>query len=851
MGNEWKKADEVLGGTKRDFDLVDWSKVDLKNPMRGTRNPEAPVSFTPVEGGFSAEVDLVPPVGWETIDIPCKPGPADDNVLRFRAEGRAQAKSLLVELHETDGTRWMAVIPLGADREVGIHKDSFEYWRDSTSKGRGGKDDRPRFENLDKVVFGFAASHQPIAEGHYAYTIRDIGTGKVEGSFNPPEIPKLEGLSPSYKTYVTTPETYENGPFMYGEEYPPAGPVVSPVPRPMHLSKTRGFTWEPLVRGYNKAGQWVATPLSMTWLLNGGTYTFCGFKPSVGYLAKLTQRLPGWIGAGPWAVDQDKLQQPKYKGELVRADGTTGEFTIGGKRWFAHGINFWPLCVSGLEPEPYFLHWLEKDFYMPELIEQDLSTLETMGVNMVSIQYNSLDQAPQLRDFVARCELHGIKANIFLFSANPIVPSADDDLSKRQFVEMLKAADLAGFSSVFAYDLAWEPIVGKYESRRNFDHLWEAWIVEQYGSVEHAEKAWGMPVNRRDGKVTAAYDDQISKDGPQRPMVAAYRRFTDDLISRRYREVVRIIHSIDNTHLVGARSGYGGTGTNWATESLQFQLTAGSAHLDFISPEGYGYGPDNISDAAFISQFGRWASNGKPVIWSEFGQHVWLGGDLALVAQGKLYQSFADMVLKTGGNGWAGWWFPGGYRVDEHSDYGIVAPDSSLRPSAQVLRDTADALKKGGALAKSETIKVNIDESTQGLAAAVIRHSKEFGEAYNAGRLLQIEGRAGKVTSTTCPYTGVGAVPYEAPMPPEFLDAEVAVDGDNVKVYNTGEAAWDVNDCSLVAITPGGERIVGSFDAEPRRLAFSTTEKFEPGTKLVVRSMRFGDFGERAVVGSR
>jgi hypothetical protein len=850
LGDEWKSADEVLGSVQRSTNIVDWSAIDLKNAVRGTRNPEAPVSYTPIPGGFSGEVELVPPVGWETIDIPCKPGSADDNVLRFRAAGRDQAKSLLVELREKDGTRWMTVVAIGDEREIGVHRDSFEYWRDSTSQGRGGPGDYVRFENLEKVIFGFAASHQPIAEGHYGYSIANVGTGKVEGTFAPPEIPKLEGFCPAYKTYSTTAEIYENGPFMRGEALPPAGPVVSPVPRPMHLSTTRGFTWEPLVRGYNKAGLWVATPLSMTWRQAGGTYTFCGFKPSVEYLSTLARRLPLWIGAGPWAVEQEKLRVPEPGGDLVRVDDATGEFTIGGKRWFAHGINFWPLCVSGLEPQPYFLHWLEPDFYVPECIEQDLSTLESMGVNMVSIQFNNISQAPALRDFVFRCNLHGIKANIFLFSAHPIFPKGDDDLMQRDFVEMLRAADLAGAPGVVAYDLAWEPIVGKYESRKIYDHLWDAWIVEQYGSLERAEKAWGVPANRVDGKVTAPSDEQISKDGDQRVMVAAYRRFLDDLISKRYREVIRIIKSIDDTHLVAARTGYGGTGTNWATESMQFQLTAGSAHLDFMSPEGYGYGPENITDAAFVSQFGRWAGNGKPVVWTEFGQHVWMGGDQALVAQGRLYQAFADMVLRTGDGGWAGWWFPGGYRVDERSDYGIVSPDSSLRPSAQVLRDTAPILKAGGALPKGDVINVDIYSSTQGLAAAVQRHSKEFGDAYRAGKRLQIAGRAGNVTSTTCPYTGVGAVPYVAPMPPEFLNAEVAVSGDTLTVINTGEAAWDMGDCSLVAQTPEGEKILGKGNAKARRVAFAVTEKLAPGTKVFMRSNRFGEFGERVTIGN-
>ena len=83
---------------------------------------------------------------------------------------------------------------------------------------------------------------------------------------------------------------------------------------------------------------------------------------------------------------------------------------LDGQPWFAHGINFWPLYVMGLEKGDFFTHWLEPEYYIPELVEQDLALLEDMGVNLVSVQYRRTDQAPALRDFLARCHDHGIRA---------------------------------------------------------------------------------------------------------------------------------------------------------------------------------------------------------------------------------------------------------------------------------------------------------------------------------------------------------------------------------------------------------------------------------------------------------
>lgn len=850
---DWQTREAMLAAVRPEHDLVDFSKVTLETAVHGTSHPSDAAKYQILKDGVYAVVELEHPIGWETIGFPCQPAPADHNVLVFRVAGKGETQSLLIELREKDGTRWMAVVPVTMDeRPVGVHADDFEYWRDSLSQGRGAPEDRPRFDNLDRVVVGLALSHQPLGAGRYSFLVRRIATARLSGDFAAPPLPRLEGLCPPYKTFrASASMTNEVLEPLRGLELPlrPSDWLISPVARAMHASDTRGYVWQPLV----KTGKdWYATPVSITWRSGGGTWTFCGVRPRASVTAELAKRLAAWIGDGPHpAPAQVPLLDADERGECVRVEN--GEFVLGGKRWFAHGINFWPLYTSGMEPLGYFSHWLHPDYYIPELIDMDLATLESLGVNLVSIQYGKTEEAPQLRDFVTRCGRHGIKVNLFISDAHPIYPAGDDDLSKRNYLELMRAANLEGNPHLFAYDLAWEPIVGRYESRKNLDHLWEEWILEQYDSLDHAEESWGFPANRREGKVTAPFDEQLATDGPHKVMVAAYRRFTDDLISRRYREVIRLARTVDDTHLFGARTGYGGTGTLAAVEPMQFQLTAGAAHLDFISPEGYGYGPANISDAAFVSQFARWAGNGKPVFWAEFGLSVWQGGPEQYRAQADLYQAFADMVLRTGANGWAGWWYPGGYRVDERSDYGIIGPDRAYRPAAEVLLRTAAALKAGAPLKREGALAVDIYAAPQGLAAAVQRHSKEFREAYEAGRLLEITGRAGNVTSADCPFIGVGGVPFEAPMPPEFLNAEIILQPEGekgrlrVSVLNTGEATLS-DDCMLRIEAAGKTTHVklgtlGRFEESGR-----TIVDYRPPMTFTVVSKRFGEFGERRIL---
>lgn len=849
----WGTEAEVLGRVPATHTLIDWSAIDPAKVVRGTNQPKAPSKLTAVDDGIRVELTLIDPIGWDTYAFPVASAPpAGDNVLRFRGAALGMANAVTIEVREKDGSRWLAVAPLQPEeREVGIHRDAFVYWRDSLSSGRGGRDDRVRFEHAESIVAGFALTHQNLATGPHGFVMRHVATGRLDETFVAPTVPKLEGLCPSYKVFSANDRDWKAlGPLSDLAFTPPAS-YLSPVARAMHLSPDRDYTWQPLVKAYNAEGAWCATPIATTWRKDGATWTYCGFTPDPALLAELASRIAAFVSQGP--------ALPASPGDLLAGDDqgacvqvTGGDFTLAGKRWFAHGINFWPLYVSGMEPQGYFSHWLHPAYYIPELIDQDLATLASIGVNMVSIQYGNANEAPQLRDFLARCGRHDIKANIWLSGAHPLDPSGDDDLSERSFVGLLRAADLKGNPNVFAYDLAWEPAMGRYDSRVKYDHLFEAWLIEQYGSVARAEQVWKCAANRRNGKVTGPLDDQLLASSDKDLMVAAYRRFTDDLISRRYREVIRLVRTVDDTHLVGARTGYGGTGSLWAVPAYQFQVTSGAAHLDFISPEGYGYSSVNYTDAILVGQYCRWAGNGKPVFWAEFGLTVWSGGDAALERQGAMYETFADIVRGGRANGWAGWWFPGGYRVDEGSDYGIVAPDRTLRPAARVLKLTADPFKSGWDQVASESIVVTPEKAPQGLAAIIAEHSKPFAAACASGRVPTIRTAGTETSSADCPYTGVGGVPYTAPGPIEFLNAELTLASRHgtsvVRVLNTGEATLG-KDCVLVFTAPDGEKTLSLPNEVERFGVVEVPVTMAPPYRARLRAERFGDFGEPLAVG--
>ena len=96
------------------------------------------------------------------------------------------------------------------------------------------------------------------------------------------------------------------------------------------------------------------------------------------------------------------------------------DFLVHGRKWYPVGINFWPLYVSGMDHQDFWAGWLQRRYYDPQLVEQDLDRMEALGINMVSIQSNDPQYYRNLLDFVHRCRRHNIYVNLFCGLASPI-----------------------------------------------------------------------------------------------------------------------------------------------------------------------------------------------------------------------------------------------------------------------------------------------------------------------------------------------------------------------------------------------------------------------------------------------
>ena len=384
------------------------------------------------------------------------------------------------------------------------------------------------------------------------------------------------------------------------------------------------------------------------------------------------------------------MWEPKAKPEFIEA--RDGGFWWRGKPWKAHGVNYMPSSGIGLANGHYFEDWLGRGAYDPEVIERDLRRIKAMNLNAVSvfIHHESLE-AQHLLDLLRRCEALGLHVNQSLRPGTPM------DFRWREMKELIEYYRLAQNDTVFAYDLAWEPSHGGYAQQEQA----YAGRVEPVGDQTlrqraAAEKAWGVPAPR--GKADAPSIGvppmtQLTRDGEWRKLVADYRLFLDELLREKYSAARQLVRSIDPHHAVSFRMSCAGDPLyNW-DDALPYDFYGLADAVDIWEPEAYGRIGDWERVRPGISRplMRRLCDARKPLIWAEMGYTVWdmnrMAPDPARLAfEARYYADFYRMMTESGADGVFFWWYPGGFRLGENSDFGIINPDGTDRPVTKVIR---------------------------------------------------------------------------------------------------------------------------------------------------------------------
>ncbi len=515
---------------------------------------------------------------------------------------------------------------------------------------------------------------------------------------------------------------------------------------------------------------------------------------------------------------------PAGPDEFVRVEGSN--FVLGGKPWYMLGMNYRPSSMAG---NALLGQQARRENYDPVIIERDLAWMASVGINMLTAIHALVPDDPDAPgayrdelDFLNRCRKHGMKVFYFLYWGNPF---ANPDVEKIK--KHIEAAGIKDHPAILAWELAWEPIYYSGPVKKgNMEFLlpdWNAWIEERYGGLAEAEKDWNFTLERAEkGLAALPRREWCETHGPWDRAVAAFRRFFSDRVGRGYGDIVRELRRWDPKHLISFR--FGACGIPDKARFAHAHSAAVAKHVDFMCPEGYnlqtgGWAkptpPDDLRKGGLITLYYRFLSREKPVVWMEFGYTVngfhrqWKTGcehikPEELAFQRTEYEAFYKMFIESGARGAAPWWMPGGFRLGENSDFGVIEPDGSERPSCEVLKQyhprfaqvKLESCVAGHGAADRPVMELDFDAR---YADAWAAYSAQYLEAAAQGRMPLLKTAGTNTTSADCPLLAVGNTPCSGANPPQFLNAEF-----NTVEVKVGGGPWrEVGRNEAIAVKKG------------------------------------------------
>ena len=539
--------------------------------------------------------------------------------------------------------------------------------------------------------------------------------------------------------------------------------------------------------------------------------TFDWNAPETGDYRVITQLLADGAAADTIAQEISVcLPRVGRQEEFVRTQGD--QFVCEGKPFYAYGINYWPLFYPSFERPDYWTGWLDKSNYDPLETERDLQQMADMRMNLVCTRMDgdifgrSMDT---LKDFANRCYRHGLK--LMLSWANAEDPLFYQPLAVEKFI---LESGLRDDPVLFCHDISWETGTQCEAYAELYDEGWQDWILDNYGSLENAEKDWGVPADRDEaGRPVHPPREQFQEDGPWRIKVCAFRRYLDEMTAHRWNAAVSHLRSLDPHHMITFRSGP-------PNRSAGFYFTGTIKHVDFTALEGYAFEQceEGMGGMVCLSELARTLSGGKPVTWVEYGLSLigtsgnspwealkWDKENLSaypemLLSQVEYNGMFFKAFKQANVVGTAPWWYAGGFRRVELSDCGYVSPDGVPRPVWEEYLKVADwFLAPRQTPAADEVIPLDPDATSQSwgryylgsgmvdrqqrdllrVAGKPVDPHPDWGSGALACKKAMAEGKrvafrhVGEgTTSADMPLLAVGNVPLTGSNPPKYLNAE-------------------------------------------------------------------------------
>ena len=495
------------------------------------------------------------------------------------------------------------------------------------------------------------------------------------------------------------------------------------------------------------------------------------------------------------SVDRLKSAEERKFATILKGRNEIG---IDGKPVRFFGVNYMPSCNMANEDGMANEHYVSAASYDPDVIATDLARIKNMGMNAVSlfVYFEPSLSSNNILHLLRQCEKLGLYVNLTLRPhANPF------DFSRDEVKAMIEKWRLPQLDIMVAYDIAWERYVGTYEpcygnrnGRKYFNDDWRFFLINRYGSYENAEKLLGYPLPRDDeGNVIGLSDDMLREDGPYNKLVAAYRTCIDHAVRRAHIAACDYIRSLDPNHIIGARSGDASTIPLVDPGIYGYDYNATSAAFDYMSPESYALSDDikSVRQGVFTAIYARYANPNNVVKWMEFGKSIWTGSNFtpntkSKEFQAEYYRRFFDMLIAGHSTGMFCWWYYGGYRIGENSDFGIVDPDGGIRPVTRVISEYAPKfLNQPMQKPADMVLRIDRDLHSDGLRSVYRSVEDDLFRAMAEGKTVAFADGAADTTSADVPLTEVGNIEYSG-CSPKYLDGIITGLTANGKEFANG-----------------------------------------------------------------
>ena len=192
-------------------------------------------------------------------------------------------------------------------------------------------------------------------------------------------------------------------------------------------------------------------------------------------------------------------------------------------------------------------------------------------------------------------------------------------------------------------------------------------------------------------------------------MVGDYAEFLRDYLGNGYRQARRLVKTLAPRQLVSFRMQHTGDPTHWGPEMIPYEAEAFVDAVDLFEPEAYGRVGDweRVRPGHFTAAYLRGLNPQFPVLWAEMGLSCWDPSKREATLEAKeqvaeYYEDFHRMLIESRATGVVFWWYPGGYRLNEKSDFGVLEPDGTDRPVTETIREWGPKFLESGGLVEPE-----------------------------------------------------------------------------------------------------------------------------------------------------